>query len=1753
MFGATQNSTLAAVTASGDVTGADGVGGLTGLQGDGSLTGGSASGDVGGEDGVGGLVGVLADDTITDSSASGDVSGEDGVGGLVGTTVENVTVSTSSASGDVSGGNAVGGLVGFNGFADFDAFGDQNGDQAVLSAESFGTVAAGDLDVGTDTDTDTDTETDSEPESTLTLERSAATGNVMGAFSIGGLVGANTEIGVVNGSYAVGAVEGERTGGLIGNNTGADTDTITHSYWDTETSGQNTSEGGIGLETAQMTGQNVTATMDGFDFDDVWVPTEDYPQLAWQYFDQLAGDGTAEDPYVITDIDELQAIEADLEANYTLGNDIDASETAGWNNGSGFQPIGTQTPFTGTFEGDGYTISGLFIDRQEEGTPTGLFGVVDDGAGLFNITIADVTVRGDTLAGGLVGLNAGVIDSVSIDGTVDAGSLVGGVTGFNDAVVIDSESSGTVNGTILVGGLAGLNTGVVLDSHSRSDVDGETVVGGFAGLSDELVLDSSAGGTVNGTNVVGGFVGEHAGLIVSSTADGSVRGEWAVGGLVGDNTDSLIANSAATGSVDGTAGVGGLAGYHGHTELEEEDPVEVLSTGTETEADEFDLHATLEDAGIEYDEDGVDFTDTDSVSFGDSDFDSDSEDVMTAMSDEVDDEPEEMDDEPDGDGLIISSYAVGTVTGDTDVGGLIGNNTDTVTNAYWDTEATTQSASDGGIGLETAQMTGQNATANMDGFAFNSAWIPTAGYPQLAWQYFDQLEGDGTTDDPYILTDIDELQAIEADLEANYTLGNDIDASETAGWNDGAGVSPIGATPDASFNGTLNGDGHTISALHIDRENNGFAGIGLFGVTGQQATVEHVHLEGASVNGQELIGALVGYNTGTVTDSSATGATNGSEAAGGLLGINTATGTVTNSSANVAANAGFVAGGLTAINIGTVTDSSAGGAVSADDGAGGFAGLNIGTVTDSHASGEVTGEVATGGFVGLNMETVANSSASGPVDGRWLVGGFAGENDGTVLSSSASGTVSGEEVVGGLVGENYFGSINNSVATGAVNGTGAVGGLVGVNGIPEVNGGDPIVSTQSTDTGADLEEYGADAVGGDADDAVSAMTSGENTDADADTDAEAEAEGGVTASYAIGPVNGDIDVGGLVGYNTATVTDSYWDTETSGQNTSAGGVGLETDQMTGQNATANMDGFAFYDTWVPTEAYPQLAWQYFDALPGNGVADDPYVLTDIYELQAIEADLEANYTLGADIDATETHAWNDGAGVTPIGTAAPFTGAINGNGHTITDLHIDREETVVGLFRQTADQAYLGQLTLENATVRGDSVTGGLVGINDALIHNSRVDGTVHGDSVTGGLVGINIDDGAIANSHVTGTVVGDELVGGLAGINVLFGLVTESSVNASVTGTERVGGAVGANPFAAVTDSTASGTVDGVELVGGLVADNGNGVVVNTASSASVIGDSAVGGLIGSNGPLDIDELGAAETDTDTDSDELASLEADDAALSTLAEVMPADADPDPANGSVELSYAVGTVTADTDAGGLVGTGTGAVTDSYWDTEATNQTASDGGVGLETAQMTGQNATANMDGFVFNTTWVATDDYPGLVAQLTGLELSPAEPTLTVGATTDVTVTASLADGSAVTASQTASYNSSDTAVVTADAGTLEGHSAGTTTVTATVGPVSDSVEATVSRVGGSGGGGGGGGGGPAPADDSTETEESSTETETEDPSEADDTDSGTETAEPTPSDPEDDDTIPGFGLTAALLALLSIALLSARRQRKG
>ncbi len=231
--------------------------------------------------------------------------------------------------------------------------------------------------------------------------------------------------------------------------------------------------------------------------------------------------------------------------------------------------------------------------------------------------------------------------------------------------------------------------------------------------------------------------------------------------------------------------------------------------------------------------------------------------------------------------------------------------------------------------------------------------------------------------------------------------------------------------------------------------------------------------------------------------------------------------------------------------------------------------LASGTISNCYAEGgSVSGDWRVGGLVGaLNFGTIINSYATGSVSGNWDIGGLVGDNyKGSITTSYSTSMVSGGNGVGGLVGSNnYYSDITQCYSAGAVSGEDNIGGLVGRN------------SSFMTHCYSMGEVSGSQRVGG---------LVGFND------------RGHVNACYSTGAVSGNERVGGLVGSGRSLrVSNSFWDIQTSGLTTGAGGTGQTTAGM--QTASTFVDaGWDFMgeiengteDIWLILEGqdYPRL-------------------------------------------------------------------------------------------------------------------------------------------------------------------------------------------------------------------------------------------------------------------------------------------------------------------------------------------------------------------------------------------------------------------------------------------------------------------------------------------------------------------------------------------------------------------------------------
>ena len=257
------------------------------------------------------------------------------------------------------------------------------------------------------------------------------------------------------------------------------------------------------------------------------------------------GDGTEDNPYQIQTVDQLKAVADDLDAHYILVADLDlGGESSPWTPIGSFSPY---APFTGTFDGGGHTISGLYISGSSSNR--GLFGYVGSGGTVKNLNVSG-SVTGAYNVGGVVGNNSGgTVESCGSLCSVDGYDFVGGVVGCNN--------SGTVTGCFNA-----WNVSATGDYSFAGGVVGDNMSGGTVSYCYNT-------GTIGGSNSVGGVVGYNHDSYVSCCYNAGYVTSNAShsGGVVGHNISGVISSCYNTGVVTNTGdnnNVGGVLGSSDH-------------------------------------------------------------------------------------------------------------------------------------------------------------------------------------------------------------------------------------------------------------------------------------------------------------------------------------------------------------------------------------------------------------------------------------------------------------------------------------------------------------------------------------------------------------------------------------------------------------------------------------------------------------------------------------------------------------------------------------------------------------------------------------------------------------------------------------------------------------------------------------------------------------------------------------------------------------------------------------------------------------------------------------------------------------------------------------------------------------------------------------------------------------------------------------------------------------------------------------
>jgi hypothetical protein len=463
------------------------------------------------------------------------------------------------------------------------------------------------------------------------------------------------------------------------------------------------------------------------------------------FFDSFcgSGDGSIGNPYLICNWTHLDLIRFGLDLHYALNNSLDSSTVGYVGIGDDFDPIGYapgfggfpySDQFTGSLDGQSYTISNLIINKTvvEGDHYIGLFsylvgnvsnlGLVDiyvEGNGLYLGSVAgygdDAYVNnsyvtgillGATDMGGIIGRqDNGVINNTYFIGNLSQGSSVGGIAGYSSGIISNSNStSSNILGINYVGGLVGSFHGVLSDSYFIGNVSGSLdTVGGLVGHLTGNISNSYSISNVTSPDYVGGLVGNvHGGIINNSYSQGSVTATGIghrnhVGGLVGNLSGVLsegnivrgiVTNSNSSSTVQGCASVGGLVGTQTNGLVSNS-----YSTGNIS-------GSTLYVGGlVGYQYDGII---NNSYTLGNV---SGSNNVGGVVG--------------RSDGIIINSYSTGNIyASSSSAGGVVGRFTGTINNSY-STGIISGDYSVGGLvgWLETGYIYDSYSTGNISGYA----------------------------------------------------------------------------------------------------------------------------------------------------------------------------------------------------------------------------------------------------------------------------------------------------------------------------------------------------------------------------------------------------------------------------------------------------------------------------------------------------------------------------------------------------------------------------------------------------------------------------------------------------------------------------------------------------------------------------------------------------------------------------------------------------------------------------------------------------------------------------------------------------------------------------------------------------------------------------------------------------------------------------------------------------------------------------
>jgi hypothetical protein len=664
-------------------------------------------------------------------------------------------------------------------------------------------------------------------------------------------------------------------------------------------------------------------------------------------------------PRQIDDWYDLDAIRDNPSGRYRLMNDLHSATPGYWTVASsignyrrGWQPIGTSSnPFTGSFEGHGYQISDLFINRPNE-DEVGLFGCVGEGGVVNDVEVVNAAITGKQYVAGLVGSNLGALSNCYFSGSVSGDQCLGGLAGVNfgtirnchynySEVVINAVNTITIgalfaedfqqwlaagkfldigqrlpqeNGCYLVNDVSHLRELLAfgqdislrfrltndLDLGDEADFYIPYLAGEFDGNGHKIInlaLSSDSASQVG----LFGYLAPGGKVTQLGVENADVTGTCIVAGLLGGN-NGIVSDCYSSGNIAGNDCVGGTIGYNWDGSVSN-----TYSAGSVAGERNVAGLVGINGGALTNCHSSSTITGWDSVG------------GLAGTSK----------------GSVANSYSSGTVTAWYSVGSLIGINEGSLSNSYSSGSVNGWYSVGGLVGVNSETLSNSHSVASVTGKSDVGGLVGSNRGP-VRYSY-----ATGTVTGEQ---DVGGLVGSNHDTVRNSYATNAVVGEWNAGGLAGSNYDTV---KDSYSAGTVAGN-YYVGGL----------------VGGNNGTVSN-SFSVAGVNGNYYVGGLTGSNSGSVAGSYSTNSVVGYSIVSNLVGMNGRDGTVSNSFSTGSASGDYYVAGLAAVNFGTVSNSYSASNVTGNDYVGGLLAVNWGgnassCVWDAETSGQVTSAGGTG-------------------------------------------------------------------------------------------------------------------------------------------------------------------------------------------------------------------------------------------------------------------------------------------------------------------------------------------------------------------------------------------------------------------------------------------------------------------------------------------------------------------------------------------------------------------------------------------------------------------------------------------------------------------------------------------------------------------------------------------------------------------------------------------------------------------------